>query len=394
MAYSDVLTATSMYGNLLGNQYANAANNINMADLTTSVNPYSSGAYTTSARNIYGGTGRSNISKMELLRQQRENQSSLDRGLMSLGRGMQFQKFGTGLNPSLQKLGTNIAQASLGSGATLPKGFATQASGFNIGPAAMIYGMTRDNNPYSYSTTERLGGLATGASLMGNLSKLIPAGKFSAATGSSVLGMNPYMLGAGLLLGGLFNRKQKKKASRLRSKEKERIQNIQSDVYADREQKVKEAREEMLAQQSRQMYDTQADRYTNQYGGNITAEDGMKMSKDIVAEFTGNELVVNDQNALEVDLARGDNKSAANRIRKAIKGGKITPGKETHKGNPIPVAKDGTIYAKGGPLAFKVKEGAGVYDHATDQFKDGMDDDTIVKIVRKNMKKWRKNNMA
>ena len=76
MAYSDVLTATSMYGNLLGNQYANAANNINMADLTTSVNPYSSGAYTTSARNIYGGTGRSNISKMELLRQQRENQST------------------------------------------------------------------------------------------------------------------------------------------------------------------------------------------------------------------------------------------------------------------------------------------------------------------------------
>jgi len=394
MAYSDVLTATSMYGNLLGNQYANAANNINMADLQTSVNPYSSGAYTTSARNIYGGTGRSNISKMELLRQQRENQSTLDRGLMSIGRGMQFQKFGTGLNPSLKKLGTNIAQASLGSGAALPEGFATQAQGFNIGPAAMIYGMTRDNNPYSYSTTERLGGLATGASLMGNLSKLIPAGKFSAATGSSILGMNPLMMGAGLVLGGLFNRRQKKKARRLRNKEKDRIQNIQTDIYADREQKVKEAREEMLAQQSKQMYDTQADRYTNQYGGNITAEDGMKMSKDIVAEFTGNELVVNDQNALEVDLARGDNKSAANRIRKAMKGGKITPGKETHKGNPIPVAKDGTIYAKGGPLPFKVKEGAGVYDHATDQFNDKMDDDTIVKIVRKNMRKWRKNNMA
>ena len=394
MAYSDVLTATSMYGNLLGNQYANAANNINMADLQTSVNPYSSGAYTSSARNIYGGTSRQNLTKMDLLRQQREGQSSLDRGLMSLGTGMQFQKFGTGLNPSLQKLGTNIAQASLAPGTTLPSNYATQAAGFNIGPAAMIYGMTRDRNPYSYSTTEKLGGLATGASLFGNLSKLIPAGKLSAASGTSILGMNPLMMGAGLLLGGLFNKKQKKKAKRLRKKEIDRVQNIQSDVYADREQKVTEARDEMLAQQSRQMYDTQADRYSNQYGGNIMAKDGMKMSKDIVAEFTGNELVVNDQNALEVDLARGDNKSAANRIRKAMKGGKITPGKETHKSNPIPVAKDGTIYAKGGPLPFKIKEGAGVYDHATDQFNDKMDDDTIVKVVRKNMRKWRKNNMA
>ena len=154
----------------------------------------------------------------------------------------------------------------------------------------------------------------------------------------------------------------------------------------------------MQAQLSDQMARQREGRYDNQYGGNYNmrsyAEQGMKMDKNIVAEFTGNELVVNDQDALESDIAKGNNKSAANRIRMAMKGGRVTPGPETHKNNPMPVDSEGNIYAGGSALPFKANKGAGIYDHATDQFKMDMDDDTVVKVVKKNMKKWKKNNMA
>ena len=85
---------------------------------------------------------------------------------------------------------------------------------------------------------------------------------------------------------------------------------------------------------------------------------------------------------------------ARNRARrKAMKGGMITPGEESHKNNPMHVTSDGTIYAGGGPLKFKVGDGAGIYDHATDQFKEDMSDKQISKVAMKNIKKWKKNNM-
>lgn len=74
---------------------------------------------------------------------------------------------------------------------------------------------------------------------------------------------------------------------------------------------------------------------------------------------------------------------AASSIRKAMKGGKITPGPETHKGNPMPVDDKGNIYAGGGALPFKVKKGAGIYDHATDQFKTTMTDKEIAMVAQK-----------
>ena len=115
---------------------------------------------------------------------------------------------------------------------------------------------------------------------------------------------------------------------------------------------------------------------------------------DIIAEFTGNELVVNDQDALEKDLANGNAARVATRIKKAMKGGKITPGPETHNGNPMPVDSKGNIYAGGGTLPFKVKKGAGIYDHATDQFKSTMTDKEIAMVVQDNINKWKSNGMA
>lgn len=130
------------------------------------------------------------------------------------------------------------------------------------------------------------------------------------------------------------------------------------------------------------------------------ANKGMKYNYEkggkanIVAEFTGNELIVNDQDKLEKALASKNYSRAASSIRKAMKGGKITPGPETHKGNPMPVDDKGNIYAGGGALPFKVKKGAGIYDHATDQFKTTMTDKEIAMVAQKNMDKWKSNGMA
>ena len=116
---------------------------------------------------------------------------------------------------------------------------------------------------------------------------------------------------------------------------------------------------------------------------------------NIVAEFTGNELIVNNQDAVEKGIAVGNYAMAAAPIRKAMKDKKITPGPETHKNNPMPVDSEGNIYYEGGgKLSFKVKKGAGIYDHATDQFKPNMTDKEIAMVAKKNIAKWKSNGMA
>jgi hypothetical protein len=113
-----------------------------------------------------------------------------------------------------------------------------------------------------------------------------------------------------------------------------------------------------------------------------------------IAEFTGNELIVNNQNQVEMGLAEKDYTKAAAPIREAIDKGYITPGEETHQGNPMPVDEEGNIYTGGGKLPFKAARGAGIYDHATDQFKKDMSDKEIAMVAKKNISKWKSNGMA
>jgi hypothetical protein len=119
--------------------------------------------------------------------------------------------------------------------------------------------------------------------------------------------------------------------------------------------------------------------------------DGGEMN--VVAEFTGNELIVNEQDQVEQAIANGNYAAAAAPIRRAMANKQVTPGPETHKNNPMPVDADGNIYAGGGKLNFKVNKGAGVYDHASDQFKPTMTDREISMVVSNNMAKWKSNNM-
>jgi len=133
--------------------------------------------------------------------------------------------------------------------------------------------------------------------------------------------------------------------------------------------------------------------YTTEYNktGKNYANGGMV---DAIAEFTGNELIINNQNQVELGLKEKDYAKAAAPIKDAMKKGFVTPGPESHQGNPMPVGQDGSIYASGGKLPFKVKKGAGVYDHATDQFKEGMSDEEIAMVAQENINKWKSNNMA
>jgi len=398
MAYSDIIGATKLYGDLLNTNFSNIGNNLSNVKMDYSpVNPYSSGAYTPrSARNIYTGEGRNIVDPVA----QASNTgfSTGENLLMKGSQALQYGTMATKLSPYLQKAAT-----SLGAPGTMG----------GLGPAAMLYGATRNQNPYDWSTGESLGtigstvmagqalapllGMTTAAAPAGFIGPLTAAGGTGAA-GASILGMHPGLALGSLLVGSLLSGRGRKKARKARKQAGEDIRQQQDDIYTQRAEAVKEGRDNMQADLLTKMYDERQGRYDNQYGGNYDtrayADEGMKMEKNIVAEFTGNELIVNDQNDLENDIASGNNKSAANRIRMAMKGGNITPGEETHKGNPMPVDAEGTIYAGGGALPFKANKGAGIYDHATDQFKMDMDDDTIVKVVKKNMNKWKSNGMA
>jgi len=239
---------------------------------------------------------------------------------------------------------------------------------------------------------------ASGAGAAASNAALIEAGGAAAAGGSTGLvggaaNINPYVALAALVFSVWQNKKRKKKAKRLRAKVKKEVEGQQMDIYEERAEKVEEMRQDMLSRQTTEMYEKRQGRYDNQYGG-AYAEEGMKMDENIVAEFTGNELIVNDQDRVEKGLASGNYAMAAAPIRKAIKNKQLTPGSETHQGNPMPVDIKGNIYVSGGTLPFKANKGAGIYDHATDQFKSTMTDKEIAMIAQNNINKWELNGMA
>ena len=391
MAYQDLLNA-SIYKDLLGSDLSESISNVNtLSQDYVPINPYSSGAYTDrSARNIYTGVNRDIINPVQAM--QDTGLSGLDKTLLGATQGLTFMNYASKASPFISQIAKSLgAKAPIGS----------------LGPAALLYGATRNQNPYDFTDTERLGTIGSTALAAKSfapilnplLTKAIPtiAGKSAmGAAGTGIAGMHPALLVGGLLLGNFFSKKQKKKAKKAKKDAYADYRSQLQDVADERTAAVEENREAMQQAFLNQQYQDRYNQYKNQYGGNyrMSADKGMKMPANIVAEFTGNELVVNDQDALEQDLANGNVSRVASRIRNAMKGGKITPGSETHKSNPIPVDSEGNIYAKGGPLPFKVQKGAGIYDHATDQFKENMTDKEIAMVAKKNIAKWKKNNMA
>ena len=127
----------------------------------------------------------------------------------------------------------------------------------------------------------------------------------------------------------------------------------------------------------------------------VESKKGEKGGKvEAIAEFTGGELVNNKEDEMRDAMAKGQNSKAAKIFRSQVKDKNITPGEASHKTNPLPVAKDGTIMdKKGKSTGQKAKPGAGIYDHIKKQYNPNMTDEQVVAMVKKNHAKWRKNGM-
>jgi len=382
MSYSDIFNVINQYGSGMKNLYANRANNLNSVKFNRGpVNPNSSAAFTPkTARDIYSSSTAVNNPMTAF------NEYKPYSGENLMMQGMQGAQYGTmasKASPFLQDFAT-----SLGAKGTMTKG--------GLGPAAAVYGLTQNQNPYDFTKTEKLGTIASTAlaarSIAPMIGSAIPALATPAAGLGAAVGMHPALLIGSLLLGNMFAKKKDKKAKGNVEKVRTEVKGEQDDIYDTRADEVEEMREDMLSQYTTDMYNQRQGRYSNQYGGNYSMEEGGKM--DIVAEFTGNELIVNDQDKVEKGLASENYAMAAAPIKQAMKNKQLTPGPETHQGNPMPVDAKGNIYAGGGALPFKANKGAGIYDHATDQFKPTMTDKEIAMVAQENINKWESNGMA
>tara|TARA_R110000822_G_scaffold38603_5_gene106831 strand:- start:3115 stop:4284 length:1170 start_codon:yes stop_codon:yes gene_type:complete len=298
------------------------------------------------------------------------------------------------LSPTATKLGNQLVakgataapSATIAAPGPVNAMVANPAAGMSAGAsgtiAALAYTMANDNNPYTYKGKEAVG--------MG-------VGDYMAATtATTMLGIAaPWLPIAVAGLGYLF---RSKKAKKLKAAETE-IKVEASDNYGKYMQEDRERMDLMTMNKNKQTGNTSYGGATPNYG--LQANKGMKYSynsggvalENVTAEFTGNELIVNNQDQVEQGLKNKDYTKAAAPIREAMRSNMVTPGPETHKNNPMPVTSDGSIYAAGGQLPFKVGNGAGVYDHATDQFKSTMSDKEISMVAQKNIKKWKSNNM-
>jgi hypothetical protein len=412
MSYSDVMKAVGMHGDVLNktvSDFSNKGNSIDNPYNSQGTNPWSSKAYTKGDYRSFAGGQPDIYDDRDMYRDMNDGMTDFDKTLMKGAKGMQGYKMGS-----------------------MASSYISNANGFNLGPAGAVYSaFGNDNNPYTFTDTEKYGGTASNMMAGHQLSKLLPStSKFAGGTaltlGSAALpmgvaapalaagvagpvaagglsagataaaGINPYVLGASLLFSYFSNKGRKKKARRANEKVAREIGEEDTRLYKERSDKLEENRDDILAQAGSYQHGQDSSRYDNQYGGNYNNKyqynDGGKM--DVVAEFTGNELIVNEQDQVEQAIANGNYAAAAAPIRKAMANKQVTPGPETHKNNPMPVDTDGNIYAGGGKLNFKVNKGAGVYDHASDQFRPTMTDREIAMVVSKNMAKWESNNMA
>ena len=115
---------------------------------------------------------------------------------------------------------------------------------------------------------------------------------------------------------------------------------------------------------------------------------------EVIAEFTGGELVNNKEDEMRDAMAKGQDDKAAEIFRSQVKDKNITPGEASHKTNPLPVAEDGTIMDKmGKSTGMKAEPGSGIYDHIEDQYDSRMSNKSIIDMIKKNHNKWKKNNM-
>jgi len=121
-------------------------------------------------------------------------------------------------------------------------------------------------------------------------------------------------------------------------------------------------------------------------------EKGMK-----VAEVTGNEVIMpaDRQNKIEKALASGDTETPGKIMKQTLAEGKVTKGDASHDSNPMPIMSTGAVLDKNGKdTGLKADSGTGIYHQASKQFKPGMSNSEMTKIIKKNIQSWKKQGKA
>ena len=121
-------------------------------------------------------------------------------------------------------------------------------------------------------------------------------------------------------------------------------------------------------------------------------EKGMK-----VAEVTGNEVIMpaDRQNKIEKALASGDTETPGKIMKQTLAEGKVTKGDASHDTNPMPIMSTGAVLDKNGKdTGLKADSGTGIYHQASKQFKPGMSNSEMTKIIKKNIQSWKKQGKA
>ena len=284
MSYSDVMKAVNMHGGVLDktmSSFSNKGNNINNSYASQGTNPWSSGAYTMGDYRDFASGQPDIYDDRVMYNEMNSGMTNFDKNLMRGAKGMQAYKMGEMASPYLQKAGTGIYNALTGN-----KMSSAAAQNFNLGPSAAVYGaFGTDNNPYTFTDTEKYGGTASNMMAAHQVSKLIPALNAGstlalstpaiAATATSaavpaVAGVNPYVMAAVAIYSYFNNKRRKKKAKRANEKVAREIGEEDTRLYEERSDKLQENRDDLLAQQGSYQHGQDASRYNNQYGGNYS----------------------------------------------------------------------------------------------------------------------------
>ena len=148
MAYSDILKATSLYGNLLNKNWSNAANNLKNTQFHQGpVNPNTSEAYFPStSRDLYM-SGTQDVYNPMLEWQDYKPYKGSNLALQG-SQAMKYSQIGKTLTPVAQDVSTLLGQeGTIGS----------------LAPATALYGLTQNQNPYDFTMTEGLGTIGSTA---------------------------------------------------------------------------------------------------------------------------------------------------------------------------------------------------------------------------------------
>ena len=188
-----------------------------------------------------------------------------------LASGATGYTMGTKAAPAIAKIGSSFSKMT-------PTASATSLSTTGLGAAGLLYGATRDMDPYELGTAEQIGNVASpalaGASA---LPMLLP--KFAAA--------GPLGAVIGMGLGIWLNESQKKKTTEANIQAEKEFQ-TQRTEYADEIAGIAEEQREKFALgaeadlwgQEASKYSNQYGAYTNPYGQSFMEEGGKLTSKE------------------------------------------------------------------------------------------------------------------